>query len=237
LIYDQAECNIRCEWGEQGVLQLAPISDAVIIVDVLSFSTCVSIAVSRETLVFPYRGPQDEAADFARSVGAELAGRRDSARYSLSPVSLLRAPAGLRLVLPSPNGSALTLAAGPTPTFAGCLRNAGAVARAAMQRGGNIAVIPAGERWRTDGSLRPALEDLVGAGAILQHLRGSLSPEARLAVAAYHSVSETIGDAILRCSSGKELVMAGFEEDVVLSTAVEVDDCAPILREGAYRRA
>jgi 2-phosphosulfolactate phosphatase len=30
---------IRCEWGAHGVAQLAPDSDAVMIVDVLSFTT------------------------------------------------------------------------------------------------------------------------------------------------------------------------------------------------------
>lgn len=53
---DQAECDIRCEWGQQGVESLAPSSEVVIIVDILSFSTCVDIAVGRGARVFPYEG-------------------------------------------------------------------------------------------------------------------------------------------------------------------------------------
>ena len=41
MFYDQAEFDIRCEWGIEGLEKLAIISDVVIIVDVLSFSTCV----------------------------------------------------------------------------------------------------------------------------------------------------------------------------------------------------
>ena len=47
MFYDQSEFDIRQEWGLRGVEVLAPISDVVIVVDVLSFSTCVDVAVGR----------------------------------------------------------------------------------------------------------------------------------------------------------------------------------------------
>lgn len=50
----QAEYDIRCEWDEGGVLELSRKSDVVIIVDVLSFSTCVDIATARGAIVYPY---------------------------------------------------------------------------------------------------------------------------------------------------------------------------------------
>ncbi|MEO1070051.1 MAG: 2-phosphosulfolactate phosphatase, partial [Cyanobacteria bacterium J06638_6] len=169
MTFNQSEFDVRCEWGQQGVLQLAPINDVVIIVDVLSFSTCVDIATGRGAIAFPYQWRDGSAQTFAQSMHAELATKRGTGQYSLSPASLLSIPQGTRLVLPSPNGSTLSLATGKTPTIAGCLRNAKAVASAAMSYGQKIAVIPAGERW-SDGSLRPALEDLIGAGAVLSYL-------------------------------------------------------------------
>jgi 2-phosphosulfolactate phosphatase len=179
MTFDQQEFDIRCEWGEHGVAVLAPTSDAVIIVDVLSFSTSVDIAVRNGALVFPYRWRDDRAAAFAVSVNAELAeSRRTSRRYSLLPASLLHIEPGTRIVLPSPNGATLTLAAQPTPVFAGCLRNAEAVALAARKVGPKLAIIAAGERWRDDHSLRPSFEDFIGAGAIIGCLGGRRSPEA-----------------------------------------------------------
>src|SRR5512136_2644393 len=136
MIFNQSEFDVRCEWGEPGVSRLAPISDVVIIVDVLSFSTCVDIAVGRHAIVFPYRGNAESARAFATAVGATLAdSKRNSAGLSLSPQSLLNISEGTRLVLPSPNGSTLTLATGTTPTLTGCLRNYQAVAEAAASLG------------------------------------------------------------------------------------------------------
>lgn len=234
--FDQSEYEIRCEWGENGVQELAPVSDAVVIVDVMSFCTCVSVAVSRGAQVFPCRWEGELAADFARSVAAELAGPRAVDSYSLSPRSLTAIPNSARLVLPSPNGSALSLATGTTPTFAGCLRNRTAVADAAMSCGKRIAVVPAGERWAADNELRPALEDLLGAGAVIQCLNGTVAPEAALAVAAYEALSTRLLSTLRHCSSGRELIAMGFEEDIPLLADVDADDAAPMLKDGAFVR-
>lgn len=231
--FDQADFDVRCEWGLQGVLQLAPISDVVIIVDVLSFSTCMDIAVGRGAIAFPYQWRDESAHSFAQSMDAELATKRGRGKYSLSPVSLMSIPQGTRLVLPSPNGSTLSLATGATPTIAGCLRNAEAVALAAMGYGPKIAVIPAGERWG-DRSLRLALEDLMGAGAILSYLTGSLSPEAKLAVAAYQNLRPNLERLIKQCGSGQELIEQGFEQDVDLALQLNISGCIPTLTAGAY---
>jgi 2-phosphosulfolactate phosphatase len=234
MLFDQSEYNLRCEWGEAGVIELAPGCDVVIIVDVLSFTTSVEIAASQGAQVFPYRWKDGSAAAFAASVGAEVAqAKRDGPGYSLSPASLVHIPKGTRLVLPSPNGAALTLATGETPTLAGCLRNARAVATSARQYGRRIGVIPAGERW-SNGSLRPAFEDLVGAGAILSHLNGEASPEARAAIAVYQSTRPSLFRDLKECGSGKELIERGFERDVVLASELDVSSCVPVLVNGAY---
>jgi 2-phosphosulfolactate phosphatase len=236
MYFNQAEFDVRCEWGAQGVEQLAPGSDAVVIVDVLSFCTSVDIAVGNGAWVYPYRGAREMAQAYADSVGAQLAdfNRQTQSGFSLAPSSLLKIGAGTRLVLPSPNGSTLTLATGDVPTFAACLRNANAVARALTHLGQRISVIPAGERWR-DGTLRPALEDLIGAGAIIQQLAGTRSPEAEMAVATYLRVAGDVRGALWQCGSGKELIGRGVAEDVELAAAFNVSQTVPRLIAGAYR--
>jgi 2-phosphosulfolactate phosphatase len=235
MFFEQREYEIRCEWGVAGVQTLAPISDGLIIVDVLSFSTCVDLAVSNGAAIYPYPWRDERAETYAQSKGALLAAHRKfDAGFSLSPASLLDIPAGTKLVLPSPNGAALTLESGNTPTFAGCLRNAQAVAHAAKRIGKHIAVIAAGERWQ-DGSLRPAFEDLVGAGAVIHYLNGTRSPEAQLAENAFLSVRHHLTTYLPQCSSGKELIEQGFARDVELAAALNVSHTAPQLIEAAYR--
>ena len=81
----------------RGLRALAAASDAVVIVDVLSFSTAVDIAVSNGATVFPYRWKDDSASRFAREKGALLASDRNAAgQYSLSPASLRSIPAQTR---------------------------------------------------------------------------------------------------------------------------------------------
>lgn len=233
MTYSQTEFDIRLEWGEHGVELLAPISDVVVIVDVLSFTTSTEIATSRNAIVYPYRGKIELAQEFARSVGAELAQKRGDARYSLSPRSMQEVPESMKLVLPSPNGSTLSMSTGDTPTLAGCLRNANAVAEAAREYGRRIAIIPAGERW-PDGSLRPSFEDWIGAGAIVHYLDGHASPEAGAAGSAFVAAEHDLTTRLLQCGSGKELAGRGYQDDVYLSAALNASGCVPTLVNDAY---
>jgi 2-phosphosulfolactate phosphatase len=238
MFFDQHEFDIRCEWGLAGLTALLPTSDVFIIVDVLSFSTSVDLAVGNGALVYPYRWKDESAVAYAQERGAILASfdRRATASYSLAPSSLVAIPAGARLVLPSPNGSTLSTATETTLTFAGCLRNARAVARAAQRRGRRISVIAAGERW-SDGSLRPAIEDLLGAGAIVAQLSGSRSPEATVAEQAFLSLQANLSAYLRQCSSGKELIERDMADDVELAAALNQSDAAPLLQDGAYAAA
>jgi 2-phosphosulfolactate phosphatase len=218
----------------EGLLALQPISDAVIIVDVLSFSTAVDIALSKGASVLPYRWKDDSAKQFAAERGAVLAGgRRGGSEYTLSPASLRSIPPGTLLVLPSPNGSALACRVSGVPVFTAGLRNAPAVARQAAACGSRIAVIPAGEQWR-ESTLRPCLEDLVGAGAVLAELGGTASPEAEMAIAAFARFRQNLGEALLRCVSGQELVERGSAMDVELAAEYAVSSVAPILTRGQF---
>ena len=223
--FSQQTWACRCEWGLGAVAALAS-ADVTIIVDVFSFTTCVDVATSRGAAILPYPWNDPSAAEFARAQGAELAGRRRQSQYSLAPESYLEAPKGLRCVLPSPNGAEVTLAAAllGSVVLAGSLRNARAVAEAAQQLGSSFNVIPAGERW-LDGSLRPALEDWLGAGAILRWLPGSRSPEAESAVALFERHREGLVAAIDQCGSGRELDGRGHTQDKFIAGQLDVSCC------------
>ena len=209
---------------------LAPSSDAVVIIDVLSFSTAVDIAVTNGAAVLPHRWGDASAAAYAKSKGALLAGRRgDRGQYSLSPASLRSIPSGAALVLPSPNGSTLSLSAGGAVVITACLRNCEAVAARVREFGSRIGVVPAGEQW-SDGTLRPCVEDLVGAGAVLASLGGSRSPETELAVAAFEHFRGNLYDAIANSGSGRELIERGFAEDVEWAAEYAGSSAVPVLR-------
>ena len=231
----------HCEWGPNGVLALRERVKVLVIVDVLSFSTAVDVGVARGAQIVPFPlGDRDAAAKAAAQAGAVLASAtRAGGQYSLAPSSLETILPGTKLLLPSPNGSRLSLMGGEAKVFAGCLRNAVAVARAALRAaaGGDVAVIPAGERWRSDDSLRPAVEDLIGAGAILDALGLDLSPEARVARDDYRSAKSTLAVTISQSVSGRELIDRGLPRDVELAVQTGVSAVAPRLIDGLYRNA
>jgi 2-phosphosulfolactate phosphatase len=232
----QAAYDVRFEWGADGLAAVGPGSDAIVLVDVLSFGTCVDVAAARGAFVLPYPRSDESAERYARDRQALLAAgeRLAAGAYSLSPQSLLAIPAGTRLVLPSPNGSALSLrAAGPAAVLSACLRNSEAVARTAGGVGRSVAVVACGERWQ-GGGLRPCLEDLIGAGAVIRSLPGARSPEARSAVAAYEGARADLPAVLRGCASGRQLIERGFACDVEIAAEWDVSGAVPRLVGDAF---
>ena len=242
----QSNAGVRFDWGVLGARALTTETSVVVVVDVLSFCTAVSVAVSRGTAVLPIAFGDESAAQVARDRDAVLAAGRRGATpehpWSLSPAALLTAPVVPRLLLPSPNGSTISaLASGVV--VAACLRNASAVAGWLWHQGhctwaNPAVVVAAGELW-PDGSLRPAVEDLLGAGAVMAALAdhgASLSAEAQVAVAAYRGITH-VATALRGCASGQELIGSGFAEDVEVASAVDADVVVPVLSGGAFTSA
>ena len=209
----------RLAWASEGGTLLAGACPVLVVVDILRFTTAVEVAVANGALVVPER----------------WAGRERQGLSSLSPVSLLGVPAGTRVTLASPNGAtvSLDLADAGAVVLAGCLRNASAVAAAARDLGGPVGVVAAGER-RLDGSLRPAVEDLVGAGAILHALGGRPSPEARAAIAAFLDAAPDLASVLAACISGRELAARGLAGDLRMAAGLDVSQAVPRLSGGVF---
>jgi 2-phosphosulfolactate phosphatase len=242
---DQGHAAVRLEWGETGARALAV--DVAVVVDVLSFTTTLSVAVERGVAVLPFGRRDERAVAYAAERDAVLAVGRLEARdrpgtVSLSPAAMTGVEGIRRLVLPSPNGSttAAALAGTGAVVVGACLRNASAVGRWLERRrraGRTVGLVPAGERW-PDGSLRPAVEDLWGAGAVLAALvdagGSGLSTEARVAERAWRAVRADLPAALHDCASGRELAALGFAADVDEAALVDVGERVPILRDGVF---
>lgn len=211
-----------------------------VVVDVLSFTTTVTVAADRGAAVLPYRWDDaDGARALAAAHGAALAIGRSAAGpgdVSLSPPSVREARELHRLVLPSPNGSTISarLAEVVPTVVAVSLRNRRAAAEWLRAQGATrVAVVCAGERW-PDGSLRPAVEDLWGAGALVDLLRLDAAPEAVAAAAAFRAVQDDVRGALRACASGCELIEAGHPADVDVAAELDASASVPVLRDGAF---
>jgi len=199
--FSQQTYQVRFEWGVEGADAVARDADVVVVVDVLTFTTRVDLALASGSAA-PDPGPDTAAG----ALVARLADHRGT-------------------------------------VVAGSLRNAKAVAAwfLAQQdsRGErlSIAVIGAGDR-RPDGSTRFAVEDLLGAGSIIEELAqlgiDANSPEAATAAAAFVGLRNATGHLLSASGSGRELSDAGSRDDVTLASKRNVSDLVPVLREFTF---
>lgn len=242
--HGQEAYAVRFEWGPTGAAAIGDGADIAVVVDVLSFTTTLTVAVERGMTVLPYRWDDAGAAAYAAEHDAVIATGRHEARAgatgpSLSPAAMATVEGVERVVLPSPNGSSICfgLAESGLTVVGACLRNRAAVARWLAPRlsgGARVAVVAAGERW-PDGTLRPGLEDLWGAGGVLAGLdRSQASPEARHAALAYEGVRTRLAAELLACAGGVELTSAGFRDDVLVAAQGDQSEAVPVLRDGRF---
>ena len=216
--------DLRFDWGPQGVERLAPLCRTVVIIDVLRFTSAVETACAAGITVYPYRWRDDSAEAFAAARGAVLADSSRQGGPSLSPPSLLKLPAGSRVVLPSPNGATCSILAATT------------VAQWLEKRERPIGIIACGEVW-PDGSIRPSFEDMMGAGAILARISGTDSPEADAAASAFVMCVSRLEDRIRECASARQLLEMGSAGDVEWCLQTDVSEAVPVLRDGAFQAA
>lgn len=197
-LFGQRDYAVRFDWGPTGAKATA--ADAAVVVDVLSFSTSVCIAVEREMRVYPspWKGAQAEA--FAREHHAVLAvGRLEATKPGAVPAPSL-SPAGL-------------LSCEPV------------------------------SRWDHDDSLRPALEDQLGAGAILSALshlgyKRSMSPEASATADLFDAAQgSSLAERMNACVGACELASKGFRSDVDVAAALDSSRVVPVLTDGSFGAA
>lgn len=143
------------------------------------------------------------------------------------------------------NAAPLAAAAARTGALVmlGCLRNASAVARAVLaeqaRRGErtSIAVLAAGEQ-DAGSVLRFAVEDLLGAGAVIEAL-GVLgidhtSPEAAAAGESLRGLRGAVRHLLTASGSGQELIDAGHRDDVLAAAAIDAASVVPVLRDDVF---
>ncbi|MFC0447244.1 2-phosphosulfolactate phosphatase [Rhodococcus jostii] len=245
----QLDYGLRFDWGLPGAKAVGAAADIAVVVDVLSFTTTLTVAVDAGIDVLPYRWNDDSAERYARDSDAVLAvgrGRAVGGQISLSPNTIRRHTAPQRVVLPSPNGSNIcfALGAGSGVCTGASFRNATAVsgwiARHYTPRS-VVAVIAAGEKW-PGGELRPAIEDLWGAGAVMSALAATgwdadPSPEALVAMSAWRGVAQSLPHSLAACASGRELRELGYPEDVAIAAETDRSSAVPVLEDRVFRNA
>ncbi|MCT2586859.1 2-phosphosulfolactate phosphatase [Actinophytocola gossypii] len=249
-VYEQDGHDLRLEWGYDGVRALGPHCAVLVVVDVLVFTTTVDVALGRGGRVLPLPWHDERAARAAEAAGATLtpsgltvdgtrvgADRRPG--WSLRPSSLVDLQTGTFLAITSPNGATLCAAGAETgaTVLAGCLRNASAVAEAAVELAGGrpVGIVPAGERWRDteDRRLRPSTEDWLGAAAVAAAIRAtSPSAEVVLAATTFRAAGDRVPDLVAGSVSGRELTEAGLADDVALASDVDSSTVVPMLADG-----
>lgn len=243
-IFNQSPFQCRMDWGVRGVKEASDRGDIIVVVDVLSFSSAITNAVHSGVIIYPFPRTGD-INDYGKLVEAEVcilerSRARELGLPSLSATSFNESHKGKRYIVSSINGATCVKAANKNNlVFVGCFLNISAVANVVnkiqKEKNLNITVIASGERWNSINGepkeLRPSIEDYLGAGAILELIDGTKSPEAKVCISAYQNSKSELSDLIADSSSGRELKAMEFPEDVEFCSRIDIFEEVPVLTQ------
>ena len=247
--------KVKLDWDVEGLQFALEENDIVVIVDVLRFSSTITIAIANGFIIYPM-SDNERGAKFAASIGAGMSGRLGMAKYSLSPQSFLKHSDkdNKKVVLYSQNGAACAeLIKENDIAYIGCLLNAKAVGEQvtaiAKEIRHNVSVIAAGEKRARElgGRLEYledeisfkkvfAVEDYLGCGAIISYINLPRSPEAEVCELAFRASKSKLKELLLESFSGRYLVQTKRKEDVEHSSQLNLDNVVPVIRKGRIEK-
>jgi len=241
--------KVKLDWNIEGLQFALKEKNIIVIVDTLRFSSAVTTAIANGFTIYPVSN-EEKGKEFAKSIGAEMSGRSEIAKYSLSPQSFLKTSDNKKVVLYSPNGARCAeLIKGKDIAYIGCLLNAKAVGKQvtkiSKKTNRNVTIIAAGEKRGIELGERIeyfkdkkgfqkvfAVEDYLGAGAIISYINLPKTPEAEVCELAFNSSKNKLEKLLLESFSGKYLVQTKRKGDVEWSTQLNYYNVVPIVREG-----
>ncbi|ALJ18975.1 2-phosphosulfolactate phosphatase [Microbacterium sp. No. 7] len=239
--FDQASYQVRFEWGVAGLDRLAP-ADVVVVVDVLGLSTDAVGRVAAGDEVAPGALALADAAGDAVGAAGVAAAARIAARAAGTGATVLlgclrnaSATAAAVLAEQSRRGartSVAVIAAGDPASAdpaSGDPGSAGLAVTGMAPSGSALAHAP----------LRFAVEDLLGAGAVIDGLTAlgidHTSPEAAAASEAFRGLRGAVRHLLTASGSGRERADGGFRAEVESAASLDATPVVPVLRGGVLR--
>ena len=215
---------------------------AAVVFDVLRATTSMTAALTagvREIRVF-------DTLDAARGAAKEFAGPRilcgeerclAPAGFDLgnSPGAFSGDHAGRTIFMCTTNGTRAILAArGAAMLLIGALVNASAVARHLAQSGLDVTLVCAG----TNGSI--ALEDLIGAGAVMSALIDAskcdpVSDAARIALRLFRGAKDDLAGALSDSAGGRNVLGVGLAADIAYAASLNRLNGVGIVKDDPLR--
>ena len=153
-----------------------------------------------------------------------------------SPAAFQReSHAGSTVFLSTTNGTKAVIAArGAAVVLIGAVVNAGAVAQKIAEIGRDVTLLCAGTRGR------PAMEDVIGAGAVIEALiamrAGDPSTDAaRMAGRLFRSVKDSLRAAMAESEGGRHLFAVGLESDIDFCAVLDSIPLVGVARDNPLR--